>query len=62
MIDRTSKVLLAIIALGLWANAGISFLRPAAAIAQIDELSRIRSDVSDLTRIGRGSCSNSKIC
>jgi len=62
MIDRTGKILLALIALGLWANLGASVLRPAAAVAQIDELSRIRSDVSDLTRIGRGTCANSKIC
>ena len=62
MIARSSKVLLVIIAVGLWANAGISLFRLATAIAQIDELSRIRSDVSDLGRIGRGTCSNSKIC
>ena len=29
--DRTTKILLAAIALGLWANAGVSALRPAAA-------------------------------
>jgi hypothetical protein len=29
--DRTTKILLAAIALGLWANAGVSALRPATA-------------------------------
>ena len=60
MIDRTTKVLLALIALGLWANAAVSTIRPA--FAQSDYSSELYSIMSDLGRIHRGSCSNDKIC
>jgi hypothetical protein len=62
MIDKTGKLLLALIAAGLWANIGVSLLRPAAAIAEGYELESLKSNVSDLTRIGRGTCTNTKIC
>ena len=48
MIDKPTKILLAAIALGLWANAGISFFRPAAAVAAGYELSSISSYVSSI--------------
>ena len=38
MLDRTSKLLLALIAIGLWLNAGSSLLRPAPASAQSDQI------------------------
>lgn len=57
--DRTTKALLLAIALGLWANVAGDWLKPVAVQAQSSELSSIESYVS---RIARGSCSNSKIC
>jgi hypothetical protein len=64
--DRTAKIILAAIAVGLWVNAGVSVFRPVAAIAQDYELSSIRSNVSsiesDVGRIASGRCKNSKIC
>lgn len=69
MTDRTTKILLAIIALGLWANAMSLFIRPNRVIAQdnvfssIDShLSRIDHDVHNLADIEDGTCRNSKIC
>ena len=66
MVDRTTKWLLATIAVGLWINIGVSILRPISAKAQIDELSGIASSVSsiegDLSSIMGGLCLNSKIC
>jgi hypothetical protein len=55
--DRTTKVLLGLIAAGLWANVVAAQLRPA--FAQDVDLSTIEDD---LHRIARGTCLNSKIC
>jgi hypothetical protein len=69
MTDRTSKILLAAIALGLWANAVVSLIKPQAVIAQDsqlssidDHLSRIDHDVHNLEDISDGTCTNGKIC
>lgn len=78
MIDRTSKVIFAAIALGLWMNVFAPFLHPARASAEelfdvvsalgtIDsDLRKIGGDVSDLEsylhRIEGGICLNKKIC
>lgn len=67
MTDRTTKILLAVIALGLWANAAIPLLLPRAAAAQdvssLDaHLSRIDHDVHNLADIEDGTCRNKKIC
>lgn len=59
MIDRTSKIILVAIALGLWANVSILVFRPIPAIAQNADLSDIRHD---LHAIFGGICINSKIC
>jgi hypothetical protein len=63
MIDRTTKILLGLIAFGLLANAAISsvsLIRPAIAA---DDYSRVLQLIeSDLGRIQRGSCANSTIC
>ena len=45
MTDRTTKILLAVIALGLWANVAASLFRPMAAVAQSYELSEIQHNV-----------------
>jgi hypothetical protein len=60
MIDRVFKVLLLLIALGLWANVFASQIRSANAQAGYgDVLNNIASDVAD---IAGGTCTNSKIC
>lgn len=59
MSDRTTKILLALIALGLWANVLGPVLKPLPAFAS-DSL--LRSIDSTLEDIARGNCSNSKIC
>ena len=48
MTDRATKLLLAVIALGLWANVATALFLPMAAVAQSDELSEIKSDVSSI--------------
>jgi hypothetical protein len=66
MIDRTTKIIMAAIAFGLWANAAISLFGPARADAQNSGLRAISSNVVsigfDLSKIASGSCKNSKIC
>jgi hypothetical protein len=67
--DRLTKVLWAVIALGLWANVMTSWLRPIPVFAQtsmtlesIDVSVRsINSNLAALT-IGGPACSNKKIC
>jgi hypothetical protein len=64
MTDRTSKVLLAMIAMGLWANALVSILGSNEAVAQsisgmVGDISDIKSGVSALSG---GTCQNSKLC
>ena len=64
MSDRTSKVLLAIIGMGLWANALVSILGSNEAVAQsisgmVGDISEIKSGVAALAS---GTCINSKLC
>jgi hypothetical protein len=68
-IDRTTKAILALIALGLWANAVPRLIHPAAAADNeyvtvslgsiVSSLSKIESSLS---KIEIGGCFNSKIC
>ena len=64
MADRTSKVLLAIIGLGLWANALVSMLGSNEAVAQT--ISGMVGDISDIksgvAALAGGTCMNSKLC
>jgi hypothetical protein len=64
MTDRTTKTLLAVIALGLWANLAVSLFRPTVAVAA--KGSNIESDVSSIesavSSIANGTCTNSKMC
>jgi hypothetical protein len=66
MSDRTTKLLLAAIALGLWANLVAFLFQPVVALAQKDDANMILSHVNDiedeLEQIQTGSCSNTKIC
>lgn len=59
MADRSTKLILVAIALGLFANAGATFLRLGPAEAQSADLSTIQHD---LHNIYSGICLNSKIC
>jgi len=59
MIDRTTKFLLGLIAFGLLANATVSAVRP---VMADDYGFVLRSIDSDLGRIQKGTCANSKIC
>ena len=60
MVDRTSKILLAVIALGLWANVMMPLLKPARAEAQdADPLKKISDNLGLITF---GICPNIKIC
>jgi hypothetical protein len=55
----TNKLLFAAIALGLWANAAISLIRPAE--AQSGPLVSIAHDIHTLVN-GGANCLNKKIC
>lgn len=56
----TTKLLLAAIAMGLWANAAATLVRPARA-AQFDALETIATELHELVWGGPG-CRNNKIC
>jgi hypothetical protein len=62
MADRTTKLLLALIALGLWAN--VFTQHPKTAVAQ--DLSLVEKYLSSidsrLFNIENGNCRNSKLC
>ena len=73
MADRTTKLLLLAIAIGLWMNVATQWLRPvavhaAAEVAQNDTrtLRNIESTVDDIhsqvSAIWGGFCANPKIC
>ena len=70
MVDRTTKLLLLAIAVGLWMNVASQWLRPVPVHAAVetaqDDLTMISAD---LIRIGNlvnsiwmGTCPNPKIC
>lgn len=63
MVDRTTKGLLLLVALGLWANLVGDWLRPVAIHAQLPmpnpEISEILRNVR---MIATGSCPNRVIC
>jgi hypothetical protein len=59
MFDRTTKLLLAAIAIGVWANLFAPLFKPAEAIAQSGELSSINGYVG---AIANGTCANKTIC
>jgi hypothetical protein len=61
--DRTTKILLAAIALGLWANAATTVIKPAIAQFSTSRMESLLSDIESNTgRLGRGTCTNSKLC
>ena len=62
MIDRTTKIFLGMIAVGLWANIMVALFHPLTAVAQ----GTIATDVDALRgfveSIASGQCINRKIC
>ena len=74
MIDRSTKIILAVIAAGLWANFGLSLLTPSKALAESDLLGGLvrnyaasaGSDFSLIKKailsIADGTCANKKLC
>lgn len=66
-IDKLTKNLLAAIAIALWVIALNPWMRPVPVAAQEKtDLSQVESSLStiesDLGRISRGTCTNSKVC
>ena len=57
--DRTTKIILAAIAAGLWANALGLALRPTSAAAQANQQTMV---LMYLGEIANGACANHKIC
>jgi hypothetical protein len=55
--DRTTKVLLAMIAAGLWANAAAPLIQKARADSAV-----LHYIEEDLARIADGKCANKKLC
>ena len=63
-IDRTMKILLAVIALGLFLNVAAELLRPEPVSAQFGTTieDRLRNIENYLEGISRGTCLNREIC
>ena len=68
MADRTTRLLLAAVALGLWANVLGDWLRPLPAVAEpapaaaVQDDDLIRNIERYLMHIYRGTCLNDRIC
>lgn len=69
MTDKTTKLFLALIAAGLWANIFAPLLRPIEAVAQYEADSilkkmdvRLSNIDANVDRLQRGACSNGKLC
>jgi hypothetical protein len=70
MTDRITKALLAVTALGLWANAAAPLIKPTPAYAVEQELrddlrffgERLNKIVDTLGLLAEGRCANKKLC
>lgn len=62
MTDRTTKALLAAIALGLWLNVLGDWMRPTPVSAAEEQSRDIRDIANDVGAIATGLCLNQKIC
>jgi hypothetical protein len=68
MTDRTTKLLLAIIALGLWANLAVPLLKSQPAQAQdvsrsIQKMEHSLDNIGqDMRALASGSCLNTRLC
>jgi len=65
-VDRTTKALLLLIALGLWMNVLVPMFRPAPVVAARPDLDDIEREVKDAAHdvhaIYGCTCNNDKIC
>jgi hypothetical protein len=63
MLDRTTKLLLGAIAIGIWVNLSMLLFKPTAAVAQAGAISGQLGAISHhLAAIANGTCANRKIC
>jgi hypothetical protein len=62
--DRTTKLLLAAIAVGLWANAATTVAKPSFAQSRLGNTIdySIETIARELLSISTGTCSNRKLC
>ena len=61
--DKITKLLLLMIALGLWVNALAPLFRPAPVAAQNEELhDTLKNIAHDVHGLWSGTCINTKIC
>lgn len=58
MADRTTKIILVILAAGLWINAATALIRPAMAQADPQFYNLVRV----ITQVADGQCQNRKLC
>jgi len=64
MPDKTTKLIVALIAAGLWLNAAAVMFHSSPAAAEGDALSRmtLQSMARDISSIASGTCTNPKLC
>jgi hypothetical protein len=68
--DRGTKLVLVVIAAGLWANVAVTFVLPARAATDTEvwlgrltlEVQKVAADLHDLVSGSPLGCSNSKLC
>jgi hypothetical protein len=62
--DRTTKLLLAAIALGLWANAASTVVKPSFAQSRLGNTIdySVETIARELVSISTGTCGNRKLC
>lgn len=63
MADRSTKIILVVLAAGIWANVAVA-LRPIPSQAQTDMLiySLLNQVNLNVARLANGTCTNSRIC
>lgn len=59
---RTTQIILAVLAGGLWVNAAATLLRSSPALAQVPTGLSISQIAQDITAIAAGTCTNHKLC
>jgi hypothetical protein len=66
MADKTTKILLCLIAIALWMNVVATLFRPPVTQAQNSVLSSINNHLDtiedDVSAIANGTCTNDKVC
>ena len=62
MVDRTTKLLLLAIAVGLWMNVATPWLRPVPVHAEVETAQDVSGIEMYVSQIANGICINRKIC